>query len=120
MRGGEEHERIAVSRKPFRELSCNSNVRTNQMPEHDRRIVCVKLKDDIHSTGENRKCKIRITELQTREISPKKQREIDEDEGFSETMTPPVPQHSPAMEPRPALRSIENLQNSSAARQYFD
>ena len=29
VRGGEELERIAVSRKPFRELSCNSNVRTN-------------------------------------------------------------------------------------------
>ena len=45
---------------------------------------------------------------------------IDEDEGFSETMTPPVRQQPPAMEPRPALRSIENLQNSSAARQLFD
>ena len=45
---------------------------------------------------------------------------IDEDEGFSETMTSPAPQQPPAMEPRPALRSIENLQNSSAARQYFD
>ena len=45
---------------------------------------------------------------------------IDEDEGFSETMTPPVPQQPPAMEPRLALRSIENLQNSSAARQLFD
>ena len=40
---------------------------------------------------------------------------IDEDEGFSETMTPPAPQQPPAMEPRPTLRSIENLQNSSAA-----
>ena len=47
---------------------------------------------------------------------------IDEDEGFSETMTPQntPPQQPPAMEPRPALRSIENLQNSSAARQFFD
>ena len=45
---------------------------------------------------------------------------IDEDEGFSETMTPPAPQQPPAMEPRPALLSIENLQNSSAARQLFD
>ena len=43
---------------------------------------------------------------------------IDEDEGFSETMTPPVPQQ--LLQPRPALRSIENLQNSSAARQLFD
>ena len=50
---------------------------------------------------------------------------IDEDERFSETMTPPV---RPALrsigprpaEPRPALRSIENLQNYSAARQLFD
>ena len=40
---------------------------------------------------------------------------IDEDEGFSETMTPPAPQQS--LQPRPALRSIENLQNS---RQLFD
>ena len=47
---------------------------------------------------------------------------IDEDEGFSETMTSQntPPQQPPAMETRPALRSIENLQNSSAARQLFD
>ena len=45
---------------------------------------------------------------------------IDEDEGFSETMTPPAPQQPPAMVSRPALRSIENLQNSSAAQQLFD
>ena len=45
---------------------------------------------------------------------------IDENEGFSETMTHPVPQQPPAMEPRSALRSIENLQSSSAARQLFD
>ena len=46
----------------------------------------------------------------------------DEDMGLSETMTPQntPPQEPPAMEPRPALRSIENLQNSSAARQLFD
>ena len=46
---------------------------------------------------------------------------VDEDEGFSETTTPQKtpPQQPPAMEPRPALRSIENLQNSSAARQFF-
>ena len=44
----------------------------------------------------------------------------DEDEGFSETMTPPAPQQPPAMEPCPALRTIENLQNSSAARQLSD
>ena len=45
-----------MSRKPFRELSCNSNVRTNLEPDDDREvlrgIVCVKLKDDIHSPGE--------------------------------------------------------------------
>ena len=56
VRGGEELEKIAVSRKPFRELSCNSNVRTNLVPEDDRkimkRIVCVKLKDYIHNPGE--------------------------------------------------------------------
>ena len=49
--GGEELEKIAVSRKSFRELSCISNVRTNLVPEDDRkvlrRIVCIKLKDDI-------------------------------------------------------------------------
>ena len=47
---------------------------------------------------------------------------VDEDEGFSETMTPQntPPQQPPAMEPHLALRSIENLQNSSAARQLFD
>ena len=54
--GGEELKKIAVSRKPFRELSCNSNVRTNLEPDDDRevliRIVCVKIKDDIHSPGE--------------------------------------------------------------------
>ena len=56
VRGSEELERIAVSRKPFRELSCNSNVRTNLVPEVDmkivKRIVCVKLNDDIHNSGE--------------------------------------------------------------------
>ena len=56
VRGGEELEKISVSRKPFRELPCSSNVRTNLVPEDDReifrRIVCVKLKDDIHSPGE--------------------------------------------------------------------
>ena len=45
-----------MSRKPFRELSCNSNKRTHQEPESDkealRRIVCVKRKDDIHNPGE--------------------------------------------------------------------
>ena len=35
---------------------------------------------------------------------------IDEDEGFPETMTSPVPQQP--LQPRPALLSIENLQNS--------
>ena len=54
--GGEELEKISVSRKPFRELSCNSNSRTNLEPEDDReiliRIVCVKTKDDIHNPGE--------------------------------------------------------------------
>ena len=54
--GGEELEKIAVSRRPFRELSCSSNVRTNMVPEDDRkvlrRIFCVKLKDDIHSPRE--------------------------------------------------------------------
>ena len=44
----------------------------------------------------------------------------DEVEVFTETMTTPAPQQPPAMEPRPALRSIENLQNSSAVRQLFD
>ena len=56
VRGREELEKIAVSRKPFRELSCISNIRTNLVPEDDRkiirRIVCVKLKDDIHNPGE--------------------------------------------------------------------
>ena len=55
VRGGEELERIAVSRKPFRELSCNSNVRTNLVPEDNMKIVkmiiCVKLNDDIHNPG---------------------------------------------------------------------
>ena len=47
---------------------------------------------------------------------------IEEDEGFSEPITPvsEPPRQPPAMEARPALRSIENLQNSSAARQLFD
>ena len=54
--GGEELGIIAVSREPFRELSCNSNVRMNLEPDDDRevlrRMFCVKLKDDIHSPGE--------------------------------------------------------------------
>ena len=56
VRGGQELEKIAVSRKPFKELSCNSNARINLVPEDDRRImrriVCVKLKDYIHIPGE--------------------------------------------------------------------
>ena len=40
---------------------------------------------------------------------------LEEDEGFSETKTPPAPQQP--LQPRPALRSLENLQNS---RQLFD
>ena len=40
---------------------------------------------------------------------------MDGDEGFSETMTPPALQQP--LKPRPALRSIENLQNSP---QLFD
>ena len=55
VRGGEERESIAVSRKLFRILSCNSNVRTNLVPEDDmkivKRIICVKLNDDIHNPG---------------------------------------------------------------------
>ena len=43
---------------------------------------------------------------------------IEEDEGFSDPRTPVS--EPPVMEARPALRSIENLQNSSAARQHFD
>ena len=49
---------------------------------------------------------------------------IDEDEGFSEPRTPvsELPRKSTAMEARPVLRFIENLQNfeNSAARQLFD
>ena len=45
---------------------------------------------------------------------------IEEDEGFSEPRTPVS--EPPVLEARPALRSIENLQNfeNSAARQLFD
>ena len=54
--GGEKLEKILVSRKPFGELSCNSNIRTNLEPEDDReilrRIFCVELKYDIHNPGE--------------------------------------------------------------------
>ena len=56
VKGGEELELIAASSKPFRELPCNSNIRTNLEPEDDREvlrgIVRVKLKDDIHNPGE--------------------------------------------------------------------
>ena len=37
--GGEQLEKIAVSRKPFRELSCNSNVRTKLEPDDDREVL---------------------------------------------------------------------------------
>ena len=54
--GGEELEMIAVSRKPFKELSCSSKMRTNLGPESDREIlsdiVCVKIGEDIHNPGE--------------------------------------------------------------------
>ena len=43
---------------------------------------------------------------------------IEGDEGFSEPRS--LVSEPPVMEARPALRSIENLQNSSAARQLFD
>ena len=45
---------------------------------------------------------------------------IEEDEGFSEPKTPVI--EPPVMDARPALRSIENLQNleNSATRQLFD
>ena len=43
---------------------------------------------------------------------------IEEDEEFSELRTPVS--EPPVMEATPALRFIENLQNSSAARQLFD
>ena len=49
---------------------------------------------------------------------------IEEDEGFSEpkNLVSEPPRKPPLMEARPALRSIENLQNfeNSAARQLFD
>ena len=47
---------------------------------------------------------------------------IDAYEGFSETLTPQntLPHQPQAMEPRLALRSIENLQKSSAGQQFFD
>ena len=47
---------------------------------------------------------------------------IDEDEGFSETMTlqNTPPQQPTAVETRPTLLSIENPQNSLAARLLFD
>ena len=45
---------------------------------------------------------------------------IDEDEGFSETMTSPAPQEPPAMELRTSLPSIENVPNLSAVRQLFN
>ena len=45
---------------------------------------------------------------------------IAEDERFSETMTPLAAQQPSAIEPWPALRSIDNLQSSSAAMQLFE
>ena len=39
VRGGEELERIAVSRKPLRELSSNLNVRINLVSEDHRKIL---------------------------------------------------------------------------------
>ena len=47
---------------------------------------------------------------------------IQEDEGFSEPRTPinEPPSQPPIMETKPALSSIENLQNSSTALQPFD
>ena len=56
VQGGEELEKIALSRKPLRELSCNLNFTTNLVPEDDmkivKRIICVKLNNDIHNPGE--------------------------------------------------------------------
>ena len=45
-----------MSRKLFEGVSCSSNFRTDPELESDRevlgRVVCVKLKDDIHNPGE--------------------------------------------------------------------
>ena len=75
--GGEELEMIAVWRKPFRQMSCNSNIRTNLEPEINRenlsKIVGVKFCDDIHNPGkmtgrimalkENVKSRYRLSDL---------------------------------------------------------
>ena len=47
---------------------------------------------------------------------------VEEDEGFSELRTPvsEPPGQPPMLETRTALRFLENLQNSSAAQQFFD
>ena len=37
--GGEELEKIAISKEPFKELSCNSNIRTKLIPEDDRDLA---------------------------------------------------------------------------------
>ena len=58
------------------------------------------------------------------EGSVEKEITIEEDEGFSEPRTPASepPRQPPAMEARPVLRFIENMQKfeNSAARQLFD
>ena len=50
---GEELEMLVVSRKPFKELTSNSNIRLNLESEDDREvlrgIICAKLKDNIHN-----------------------------------------------------------------------
>ena len=100
--GGEELEKIAVSRKPFRELSCNSNVRTNLVPDDERkifllmkgRIVCVKLKDDIYSPGERNgqimalkehvKARYRLSDLIRAQKNDEQSLQMDSDMGQRE------------------------------------
>ena len=52
----QELEMIAVSKKPSRELSCNSKIRTNLEPESDREIlrmiVFVNHEEDVHNPGD--------------------------------------------------------------------
>ena len=103
---------VPMTENHFKEMQMmekvSEHVEKNYLEITDSRFVAQPVDDFIFLLEKARSAENRIT--------------TDEDESFSEKMTPQnTPTQQPtAMEPRAALGSIENLQNSSAARQLFE
>ena len=109
-----EHQmkQVPMTENQFEEMQMmdevSDHVRMNYPEIPDSRFVAQPIEDFLFPWKEAGSAKNPIT--------------VDEDEGFSETVTlQNTPQQQPlAIEPGPAMRSTENRQNSSAARQLFD